>query len=154
MFDLLKEEKGGSMNTRSWFYVLAIIVFLLLCASVSRGESVTANQATVAWDAVTTNEDGNVVPPEEISYKVYARSKPLLEPVFVGSTQEASYTFTFDQEAVWIVGAQTVRTIDGQVVGESDISWSDNPERTASGEPIYIMYFKSPASPLKIKVDR
>lgn len=106
----------------------------------------TANQFTVAWDAVTTNTSGQTIDPAEISYKVYIANAITdpdhANPVEVGTTAATEYAVTLGVEGKYHVGVNAVRTVGGEVVAESAISWSNAPEYDFG-----IQYFEPPSAP-------
>ena len=50
---------------------LIMVCFLIFSASAFAQTFHTANQKTVAWDAVTTTTGGSSIDPAEMSYEVY-----------------------------------------------------------------------------------
>ena len=128
--------------------VLAYLTIILFCFAVSVSAQTwhTANQKTVGWDAVTTNINGGVVPAEQISYTVYlynAITDPNhLNAVTLGSTVETQYLITLGIEGRYFCGVKAVRTIEGDVVGESAIVWTSLPEYDFG-----IQFYFSPMEP-------
>ena len=94
----------------------------------------TPDQATIAWDAVTTLDNGNPLPAgDTVAYKVYLSHDGLLPdgtPVEISATQ---YTLTFPVgEAVWFAGVSGVRTPQGTTLKiESSITWSNSTDAVA-----------------------
>ena len=112
--------------------VLAVVLSVLLIVNVAIAATWhTANQQTVAWDAVTTKTDGSPLDPAEISYRVYISNAVTdlthINPVILGTTPSTQYLITFEVEGNYFVGVSTVRTVDGEEVSESEIAWSSNP---------------------------
>ena len=114
--------------------VLAYLTIILFCFAVSVSAQTwhTADQKTVGWDAVTANTNGDIVPADQISYTVYlynAVTDPAhLNAVTLGSTVETQYLITLGVEGRYFWGVKSVRTIEGDVVGESAIIWTSLPE--------------------------
>jgi hypothetical protein len=113
------------------FKILPIIMLVLLIAGLASAQTWhTANQQTVAWDAVTEKTDGTPLDPAEVSYRVYmynAVSDPNhAAPVKLGDTAETQYLITLGVEGKYFVGVSTIRTVDGEEI-ESEIAWSSDP---------------------------
>jgi hypothetical protein len=108
------------------------------------------NSQTVAWDAVTMNVDGTPIPVVEISYVIYlcdALWDPdHLDPIEQGTTTDTQYLLTFTVEGRYFFGVKSVRTVAGDVVGESEIVWSSVPEYDFGLE-----YYWGPANPTGLR---
>ena len=79
---------------------------------------VTANQTTVAWNAVTKSADGTVTfGAGEITYSVYlanAITDPAkANPAKVRTIPETQTTLTLNTEGKYFVGVSAVRTVSG-----------------------------------------
>lgn len=127
-----------------------VLAGLLFMATIVPGALVaqtwhTANQTTIAWDAVTSNVNGGPVAPGEISYVVYvynAIEDPThANPIELGPTVDTTYLVTLTTEGRYFFGIKTVRTVDGDVVGESTITWSSD-----AAYDVGIQYFLAPAA--------
>ena len=105
----------------------------------------------MAWDAVTTNVDGGAIPAGEISYTVYlynAVTDPNhTNPAELGTTAEPQYLITLGTEGKYFFGVKAVRTVAGEIVGESAIIWSSAPEYDFG-----LQYFAAPANPGGLKL--
>jgi len=109
----------------------------------------TANQITVAWDAVTT-----VTAPDILKYGVYTKMLPGDATVFLGEQDGLSAVITFEIEGKYIIGVTSVRYVD---VGtpeekrlESEINWSDeNGENTP--DPFGSSYYITPGPPKNLR---
>ena len=137
-------------NRNSWVavWVLALIFFValsLLVRSAGAQEWLPTNQMTVGWDAVTQTTEGSPLTPEEVQYRVY-RADPLKTNIeVVGTTALTQYTITFETEGRWLVGVQSLRFAGADLVGESSIIWSDDPEVLAAGQdPFGVIRFAPP----------
>lgn len=145
------KNRNGSMKI---FLSMLIMVsaFLMMGAGAQALDWHTANQTTVAWDAVTLNTAGDPIPADNtIEYKVYL-ANAITDPnkanpveIYVGS--ETVYTITLADEGQYFVGLQTIRRLENVVVGESILVWSDDPAATGAGGEFGIRYFISPAHP-------
>ena len=103
----------------------------------------TANQATVAWDAVTTLTNDDPVPEGDIvKYKVWLKNAVTGgEPVDLAEVAELEYTITLNTEGRYFVGVSALRySSEDILLNESIICWSDVIECTAEG-PFGIQYF-------------
>lgn len=111
------------------------------------------NSRVMAWDAVTTMEDGSEIPAEaKISYVLYVAEKnkdpEKSNPIKMGETADHDFAFTFVEEGAWVEGVQAIRKDDaGNIMSKSAIAWSDNPEVVNEGKTFLIQYYKAPATP-------
>lgn len=133
---------------------LFVVLFLVLLAGVALAQTWhTANQATVAWDAVTTIDNGDPLPPTDtIEYVVYlsnAITDPNKDnPVEVARTTNLEQLITLNVEGQYFVGCKAIRKIaDGTEVGESVVAWSDDPQYVLNGETFGLRYFLPPSAP-------
>ena len=131
--------------------LLAIVLglFLLAPKTVLAVDWITANQATVSWDAVTQFENGELIPTTDIiGYAVYMASELDVDkanPTKLGVTTDVVYTITMQVEGRFFVGLQTIRKLDdGTTVSESVIGWSDDPAIVADGKTFGISFFYAP----------
>lgn len=102
----------------------------------------TANQKTVAWDAVTTSVEGTEVPTDQITYEVFVYEEGTTLEISLGVVSTTTYALTLPHEGKWYWGVKAIRTVDSTVVGESRIVWSS--------EPAYdhgIQYWAAPEEP-------
>lgn len=110
----------------------------------------TANQSTLAWDPVTTNINGEALPADGVvKYTVFlanATTDPeKTNPALIAeSIPETQYTFTLNAQGKFIPGVKSELWVAGELVEESVIAWSDDPEFTQSGEAIGLRYFLPP----------
>jgi hypothetical protein len=143
----------GIIKGRNMFKKVFIIISLiiLLATGVVLATTWHSNDSqTVAWDAVTTNVDGTPIPASEISYVVYLCDALFdpdhLAPIEQGTTTETQYLLTFTAEGRYFFGVKSVRTVDGDIVGESEIVWSSAPEYDFGLE-----YYWGPANPTGLR---
>ena len=118
---------------------IAVITFVIYLCLVSAAWAqinwVTANQATVEWDAVSVDVDGDPVPGgTHAEYKVWMVNKITdpnkTNPVELTQTVNTQYTVTLNAKGSYLIGLSTVHieTSTGEVLGESQtLSWSDIP---------------------------
>lgn len=141
-------------------FVFGVIMFLMVLGAVQVNgqEWHTMNQATIAWDAVTEMQGGELIPETDIvEYKVHlanATTDPdKTNPAEIGTTAETTYTITLNTEGKFFVGLQTLRmTSDRTSVSESVIGWSDDPEIAKDGNIFGLRYFVPPLPPCNVRV--
>ena len=137
---------------------LVLIAALVLIASPVFGQAWhTANQASLAWDAVTTNTAGDVLT-GDITYSVYlvnATTDPnKANPALVAEGIVATgLTVTLGTEGRFLAGVRAVRSIDGEVVAESEMSWSDDPLVVLDGKTFGLRYFLPPGQAKKLRIE-
>ena len=136
--------------------MLFLIMFLILFASSVYAQTWwTANQVTVAWDAVEPSQ-----PTDTISYYVYLKfvqtneqlgdidtdnGKAFLE---VADTQ---VTISFSVEGKYYVGVATKRLVEDGTVITTEINWSDiNGESTPN--PFGVSFYVTPNIPKNLRV--
>ena len=133
---------------KSLVYLIATFVIFLLVAppSILAVDWKTANQITFAWDESITSG----IPQDQVSYSVYmvpdtdtAKANPTL---VVEKLTALEYTVTMNVEGRFFLGVNAVRTVDGAVVSESPVSWSDDPAVTGSN-PFGVQFYKTPNKP-------
>lgn len=109
----------------------------------------TANQATVAWDAVAPLATGDV-----IKYQVYTRQDTSSAGAKVGSEITATQLLiSFPTEGRYYIGVETIRYPAGETVGiKSDTkAWSNVAADCAAAGPFGIVYFVSAGAPKNLK---
>ena len=125
-------------------YFLLILIGLFFVTGAAYGQTWhTANQATMAWDAVTQLSNGDPIPVGDIvKYKVWLKNAVAGgDPTELGEIAELEYTITLNTEGKYFVGVSALRySKDNVLLNESAISWSDMAECTAAG-PFGIQYF-------------
>lgn len=129
-------------------YLLPVLLVVLLLTGVAFAQTWhTANQATVEWDAVSVPADSTV---EYVVYLANAVTDPnKTNPTEIATTTTTSQLIALGTEGSYFVGVKSRRilTADGSNVGESDISWSDDPTRVQNGETFGLRYFIPPDAP-------
>jgi len=131
--------------------IICIVLFIILACAVNAQAQTwyTTNQATVAWNPVTTLSDGTAVPAGDvIRYQLYLRIGATGDGTPYGLETEATQTtVTFTTEGAWFIGIKALRYMTGETapVGESSIAWSNTAEAT-SNIPFGIRYYAAPAS--------
>lgn len=138
--------------------IVILAIFIMLIGSIALAQTWhTANQATVAWDAVTTIDNGDPLPATDtIEYVVYlsnAITDPNKDnPVEVARTTNLEQLITLNVEGQYFVGCKAIRKIaDGTEVGESVVAWSDDPQYVLNGETFGLRYFLAPSAPSNLR---
>lgn len=136
---------------------LFVVLLVLFLAGIALAQTWhTANQATVAWDAVLLDNGDPVPPTDTIEYVVYL-SNAITDPdknnpVEVATTTNLEQLITLNVEGSYFVGVKAVRKIaDGTNVGESTVAWSDDPQYVQNGQTFGLRYFLPPAAPREIR---
>lgn len=136
--------------------VAALVITLVLCFGSAFGQVWhTANQVTVAWDAVITLENGDPLPATDIvKYKVWLKNVVTgSEPVKLGEVIDLEYTITLNIEGKYFVGASALRYSDeGELLSTSITCWSDVVECVFEGNTFGIRYYLPSASPGCIRI--
>jgi hypothetical protein len=115
--------------------VLVIALFTFTTAAWGI-EWVTANQATVMWDAVPVDTDGDPIPAgTHVEYEVWLANKAT-DPNHANPTKitdppitATELTITLNQKGSYVVGVKALHIEDGtnEQLAESTFAWSDNP---------------------------
>jgi hypothetical protein len=136
---------------KRWLIIPILLVLLVLGGLALAQTWHTANQATVAWDAVAVPAGSTV---EYVVYLANAVTDPNKDnPAEVAVTTDTDQLITLNVEGSYFVGVKSRRilTADGTNVGESDISWSDDPTRVLNGETFGLRYFVPPDAPSNLR---
>ena len=137
---------------------LVLITTLLLITTGAWAQAWhTANQASLAWDAVTTSTVGDVLT-GDITYSVYLvnavtdpnKTNPALVAEGIVAT---GLTVTLGTEGRFLAGVKAVRSIDGEVVAQSEMSWSDDPLVVLDGKTFGLRYFLPPGQAKKLRIE-
>ena len=126
--------------------VLIVLLLVLIMAPAASAEVVfhNANQATVAWDAVASDIDGD--PISGVTYRIYLASEtdPMKSDPFVAvdNITALSATITLNTKGKFFVGIQAV--CEDLV---SEINWGDELEHQADVELFGLRYATLPGVP-------
>jgi len=113
---------------------IALILLLCLVAFAACGQQVFyKNQATLQWDAVTTDSAGNpFLPTDTVSYDVYIydhvagvadpQNPALL--ISMGNTSALEQLIVFPKRTTWAAGVRVKLTDSGANITTSPIAWS------------------------------
>lgn len=136
-------------------FLMIIGVFVLLFSFFGQASALdwhVANQATVAWDKVTTAADGTTLPATAVvkyqTYLVDAINDPTkANPIDTGIVDTNQKTFTLTVEGQYYVGAKSLRYENNVLVGESpQIAWSDIATFCKDGITFGFQFFLVPAN--------
>jgi hypothetical protein len=127
----------------------ALIYGILAPSPACAVDWVTANQSTVAWDPVTTMDDGKPIPDGTIvKYQTYlsdAGDPEKTNPIDTGIVDVAEKTFTLPAEGKFFAGIQSLRYAEGELAGKSkNISWSDDPLACKDGNTFGLKFYLVP----------
>ena len=126
------------------FIILAILFF---ASAASAQVWHPANQVTLAWDAVTTLQDGTNIPAgSTIKYQVYKRLLPATTGEMAGAEVTAlQQAVSFSVEGGYYLGVKALRYVDSALVSQSEIAWSDVAANCANGEAFGVTYWMQPS---------
>lgn len=135
-----------------------VFLFLLLLPVIvfAQVEWVTDNPLTIAWDAITTKDDGTPLgPTDTVVYGVYIRDVKTAVETKITDVPGTTYTHTFTTEGRYHMGVTAIRGIDNGdgtiTVTESAINWSDV-DGVMTPNPFGSRYFISPSIPPNLRV--
>jgi hypothetical protein len=125
--------------------ILIIIAILILAAPAMAQTWYTANQVTLAWDAVP-----KVLPADQANkYQVYSRNDLVSTGTKIGGEITATQlVISFSVEGRYYLGVETIRYPSGETVGikSATKAWS-NVAADTGGNPFGVMFFAAPTSP-------
>ena len=134
------------------FLILAILVFAVPAMAQTWH---TANQVTVAWDAVAPPKDAQGADlPGAIKYQAFVKFQATTAtPVPVGSVIDVTeQTISFSTEGRYYLCAQALRYPIGETEPvKSSISCSDVAANCSGGSPFGVKYFVLPGGPGGLK---
>ena len=136
---------------KKWIVLFALLIMLVFATSAMAADSwKTANQITIAWDAVTTLGDGSALPAGNvIKYDVYFRldghtdagTKATPVPISVTSS-----IVTFSTEGKYRLGVATLRYDSlGALLATSETAWSDVAASCQGGATFGVVFYLAPA---------
>jgi hypothetical protein len=129
---------------------LLFLISIMFCfATAASGQDwITANQISIAWDAVTNLENGDPIPPgSTIKYQVWIRREGQTTATQTGGESEATQgVVTFNSEGRFFIGVEAIRYENDQVVARSSITWSDSEDAEAVPSPFGVIYYLAPQS--------
>ena len=136
--------------------VITAILIILFAPYAGSLEWKATNQATIAWDQVTTLENGDPLPANNtIKYRVYLANavtdSDKTNPALLGEIDQLQYTLTLNSEGKYFVGVQSVRYDENALEIEvSTVNWSDvNGAMTPN--PFGLVHYLPPAAPANLR---
>ncbi len=173
---LLKEDDGKLLSVGMpkkylkemlWsFFLVIVIVFMWSVMAHAQMPNppppdqapwTTANQVTIAWDAVTTLDNGDPVPTgDQIVYDVFVynyKGSAMTQVVTGGAS--TSVTITFNIEGRYVAGVRVKRIVDAgtpdEQILESQVNWS-NVNGVNTPNPFGLRYFINPSVPINLRI--
>jgi hypothetical protein len=126
--------------------ILMIAAILILTALSTHAQTWhTANQVTVAWDAVAPTASGDT-----IRYQVYSRTDTVSAGQAVGGEVTATQLLiSFAQEGRYYLGVETIRYPQGETVGirSANKAWSNVATDCGPDGPFGVVYYVAPGAP-------
>ncbi len=131
--------------------ILAVTLIFLAPFAFAVDQWNTANQVTLAWDPPTTLQDGSPIPADStLKYRVYLKTNKGMQAVAL--TDQLQTTITFSEEGDYLLGVEVIRMVNGEIVGQSDLIWSDDPKYTLNGKTFGVRYFSPPGPVMNLKI--
>ena len=128
--------------------MMLVAMSFLFAVAVGAQQWHTANQATVAWEAVVG--DGIVY---DVLLANSQTDPDKTNPVVIGTdVSETSFTVTLGVEGRYFAGVQAKRYVDDETL-VSEISWSDDPLVCLDGNTFGLRYFIPPGQAKKLRVE-
>lgn len=141
--------------------LLSVVLFaLVLLATAGAQQIYYQNQATLEWDAVTTDLGGvPLLPTDVVEYQVYmydrytgvANPQDPTQLTYVGATAATELLIVFPYRTEWAVGVRARVTDAGANIRYSGISWSDVAADTESGVPFWYVPYSTPSRPAGLR---
>ena len=128
------------------FTILLIGMFTSTAMAID--EWVTANQATVMWDAVVQSDDGTPVE-GALEYAVFLDKENKNNSVEIWRGADTQATITIDSQGRYLVGVKAYLIVNGITESESIMAWSDDPLVALEGT-FGVVYFKNPKHPTNL----
>ena len=135
--------------------IFTFLVLLMTAAPSFAQTWHTANQVTLAWDAVVEMSNGAPFPATDIiKYKVYMKNAVTGgDPVELGEVTALEYVITLNTEGSYFLGAKTLRYNEAnELLNESIIAWSDIPASCENNEAFGVRYFLPPKSVMGMRL--
>jgi len=140
--------------------VVLILAALALVACVGGAQEILyRDEATLQWDAVTTDLNGDpLLATDLVQYDVYLDDGSAVDPqdtaqlTWVARTSATELVITFPARVTWYAGVRSSVTPDGGVEVLSDITWSTEPiPATAVGPFVYVPVLDGPSAPAGLR---
>jgi len=124
-------------------FVMVFGLVFLFAGIASAQTWFTANQVTVAWDAVA-----KIAATDTIKYQVYTRVGTTGDGTAVGGEITANQlVITFPAEGRYFIGVKSIRYPAGETVGIPSVttSWSNDASVCSSAGPFGIVFYAAPS---------
>jgi hypothetical protein len=142
------------MNAKGIALRLCIVAFVVFSFASLAGaqEWHTANQVTIGWDKSDGSTVDPPIPQNEISYRLYLANAITdankTNPAKIADdVKTLTYTVTLGTPGKYFVGVSAIRTVEGEIVGESEIAWSDT-----ANPPFGVQMFIAPPAPGGLRI--
>ena len=125
--------------------LILVFAILILATSVQAQTWWTANQVTVAWDAVA-----KIQPTDTIKYQTYYRTDLVsLGTALGGEVEQTQATLTMPTEGKFWLGVETLRYVAGEAIPfrSERKAWSNIAEDCGPAGPFGVQHFILPGWP-------
>jgi hypothetical protein len=129
--------------------VLGAVLLTLIVSAVYSLVVYTSRSVTIGWEHDMLCEDGYAM--EGVSFEVYLAGVDKISPLLLGTATGNEYKLVVP-EGRWVFGVTAVRMDGTQEVSRSEMSWSDDPSRTVSGEQLFLEYYRKPKPATGLRV--
>ena len=132
--------------------IILAIVFMLMASTASAVIWKNASLVPIAWDAVTTLENGSPIPAESaVNYVIYIVPESGIadadnQKIEVGQTTDTTFNIVMTNEGNYYFGGKAERFVNDVKVSESAISWSFVAANNQGGEEMGIVFYLIPSS--------
>ena len=132
--------------------IILAMAIMLIASTASAVIWKNASLVPIAWDAVTTLENGNLIPAgDTVNYVIYIVPESGIadadnQKIEVGQTTDTTFNIVMENEGNYYFGGKAERLVDGAKVSESAISWSFVAANTQGGEEMGIVFYLIPAN--------
>ncbi len=133
---------------------LVVIVLLPFTSLAAVNTWIPSNSKILGWDEVLTLSNGYPIPVDSsIYYKVYYKLESATTQVEVTATTNNQYMVTVPAEGRYLLGVKAIRIniSTGAIIGESTISWSDDPLVCLDGNTFGLSNYPLPSGPKGLK---
>jgi len=143
------ESKAGckdKVDTTNIAFILILVPLILLALSTPVKAAVTMytpDQSTIAWDAVTTFQNGTAIPAvDAVEYEIYLSTDGLTGSI-IGTATLLQYIVTFATEGMFFAGVRAVRIPNGTLTRiPGPITWSNSTDTALVPQPFgWVNYF-------------
>jgi len=135
-------------------FLLVLLLVLGVIACVGAQMVFYQNEATLLWDPVTTDAQGDpLLPTDVVEYEIYiydyvegvTDNQDIAQLTYVGTTTATELLIVFPYRTRWVAGGRCKVTDEGGNVDYSLMAWSDNAIDTGPDGPF--LYVPLPRVP-------